>query len=118
MMHDDDDDDDDDEDEGDDDVDDNSRNWKSVMERKKQEKYTDTTSSRLKLGPNEKMISYDATALFPSVPIAEATNDIKTILENDPTLKTRTKLSPDEITDLISLCLSTSDFLYDGRHHT
>ena len=73
---------------------------------------------KLKVGPNEKMISYDATALFPSVPITEAIAHIRTLLANDPDLKSRTKLSPDEICDLISLCLSSSNFLYDDRHHT
>ena len=33
-------------------------------------------------------------------------------------LHTRTKLSPYDIVDLISICLSSSDFLYADRHHT
>ena len=64
------------------------------------------------------MISFDATALFPSVPIQDAINHIKGLLEEDPDLTSRTKLTPMDITDLISLCLSTSNFIYDGRHHT
>ena len=72
----------------------------------------------IKLGPNEKMGSYDATALFPSVPIEEAIAFIRSLLENDPSLPLRTSLSPTEICELISLCLSSSNFLYDSRHHT
>ena len=64
------------------------------------------------------MISYNATALFPSIPIQEAINHIKLLLENDPELASRTKLSPSEIAELISLCVSTSNFIYNGRHHT
>ena len=72
----------------------------------------------MKTGPNEKMISFDATALFPSVPIQDATTHIRTRLEGDPELRSRTKLNPAEICEHISLCLSTSDFIYNGRHHT
>ena len=64
------------------------------------------------------MTSYDATALFPSVPITDAIEVIRKLLKNDPTLKTRTNLDPDDICDLISLCLSTSNFIYNERHHT
>ena len=64
------------------------------------------------------MISYDATALFPSVPIKDALNHILLLLKNDNDLCKRTKLGPDDIIDLMNLCLSTSDFLYDNRHHT
>ena len=64
------------------------------------------------------MVSYDATALFPSVPIQDATNHIKGLLEKDKDLATCTKLTAQDITDLISLCLSTSEFLFDNRHHT
>jgi len=72
----------------------------------------------LKLGPLDKMVSYDATALFPSVPIQECTALINDYLKKDNNLPSRTKLSPDDITDLISLCLSSSNFVYDNRHHT
>ena len=64
------------------------------------------------------MVSYDATALFPSVPISDATKLIHDLLSNDDTLNSRTKLNPDEICDLISLCLSSSNFIYNKRHHT
>ena len=72
----------------------------------------------LTLAQNEKMVSFDATALFPSVPIMDATKLIKEMLEKDETLAARTRLSPGEICDLISLCLSSSNFIYNDRHHT
>ena len=64
------------------------------------------------------MISFDATALFPSVPITDAIEYILDLLENDETLSQRTKLTPYDIVDLIKIALSTSDFIYDDRHHT
>ena len=73
---------------------------------------------KVKLGPNEKQASLDASALFPSVPVSEANEHIRTLLQNDPTLPARTKLLPPDICNLISLCLSTSNFIYDDRHHT
>ena len=73
---------------------------------------------KIKVGPNERMVSFDATALFPSVPIGDAITIIRRKLNNDQTLPSRTRLSVDDICDLISLCLSSTNFLYNGRHHT
>ena len=64
------------------------------------------------------MVSYDATALFPSVPITDAMKLIHDFLDGDPTLHSRTRLTPTEICDLISLRLSSSDFIYNERYHT
>ena len=64
------------------------------------------------------MTSYDATALFPSVPISDATNHILTLLEEDPSLPQRTHLTPYDVIDLVDICLSSSNFVYDDRHHT
>ena len=63
------------------------------------------------------MKSYDATALFPSVPIGELIRVILNHLKNDPNLHLRTKLSLEKICDLASLCLSSSNFIFNGRHH-
>ena len=72
----------------------------------------------LNLTPLDKMISFDATALFPSIPIEDCINLINIHLKKDNDLPSRTKLTPDDITGLISLCLSSSNFIYDDRHHT
>ena len=72
----------------------------------------------MKLGPNDRMVSYDATALFPSVPISDATKVIQKLLTSDQTLPSRTKLTPTDICDLVSLCLSSSNFIFNGRHHS
>ena len=72
----------------------------------------------MKIQPHEEMVSYDATALFPSVPISDALRYILTKLEEDATLSKRMSLSPCDVIDLVGLCLSSSDFVYDNRHHT
>ena len=72
----------------------------------------------MKLRPHSKMVSYDATALFPSVPISDALKSILELLENDDTLPQRTKLTPYDIIELAEICLSTSNFTYNNRHHT
>ena len=35
-------------------------------------------------------------------------------VRDDPTLKERTKLTPDDIENLLKLCLTTSQFVFDG----
>ena len=75
-------------------------------------------SKDVKLRADEILASFDATALFPSIPLQKCIEVIKQLLLNDPTLSSRTSLTPDDIISLIQLCLSTSDFIYDGVHHT
>ena len=64
------------------------------------------------------MVSFDATALFPSVPINDCIEHIYQLLTDDTSLHLRTQLTPTDICDLIRICLSSSDFVYDDRHHT
>ena len=64
------------------------------------------------------MVSFDAAALFPSVPIEDCVKHIHDLLTQDTTLPQRTQLTPTDITDLIRICLSSSDFVYNDRHHT
>ena len=75
-------------------------------------------TKNIQLRANEILTSFDATALFPSIPLQKCIEVIKQLLLNDPTLSSRTSLTPDDITNLIQLCLSTSNFVYDDVHHT
>ena len=72
----------------------------------------------IQLRANGILASFDATALFPSIPLHKCIEVIRQLLLNDPTLSSRTSLTPDDINGLIQLCLSTSDFIYNGVHHT
>ena len=53
-----------------------------------------------------------------SIPLKKCIELIGQMLANDDSLKNRTLLTPSDIVDLMNLCLSTSDFLYDDTHHT
>ena len=65
------------------------------------------------------MTSYDAEKLFPSVPIGDALKVIEQLMREDPPkLKDGVKLEIDDIIGLLELCLSTTNFIYNGRHHT
>ena len=76
------------------------------------------TIKKLKLPPGSKMLSYDAEALFPSVPIKDCIELIEQKLSSDRSLKNRTKLLPTDIKDLLTHCLETTDFIFNNRHHT
>ena len=71
-----------------------------------------------KLQDDEILVSFDAEALFPSIPLRRCISIIKDLLITDDSLSSRTPLSPTDLVDLIELCLSTLDFIYDDIHHT
>lgn len=72
----------------------------------------------LVLSPDERFFSYDAEALFPSVPINDCLDVLTKEFEEDVTLKDRTSLTPSDLRELLDLCLSSTNFVFDGRHHT
>ncbi|XP_072030595.1 uncharacterized protein [Amphiura filiformis] len=73
--------------------------------------------SKFTLLDSECLVSYDVTALFTSVPVDETLGIIKTLLMNDSTLESRTDLSPQQITELLSTCLKTTYFVYEGNFY-
>ena len=68
----------------------------------------------MEVGPDEELRSYDVSALFTSVPVDRALIYIKERLENDETLKDRTPLTPDDIINLLGVCLRCTYFVYNG----
>jgi hypothetical protein len=70
------------------------------------------------LSTNAILVSFDATALFPSIPIGLCINHINNLLENDTTLSERNKLTPGDIKLLMELCLNSSQFVLDGKFYT
>ena len=52
------------------------------------------------------------------VPIRDANILIRDMFSKDDILPLCTKLSPSEIHDLSLLCLSTTNLIYNSRHHT
>ena len=73
--------------------------------------------SKFTLGPNECLVSYDVTALFTSVPVEECLSIIKDLLSADDTLESRTDLNPQQVTDLLEICLKTTYFVYDEKFY-
>ena len=73
--------------------------------------------SKFTLRPNECLVSYDVSALFTCVPVDESLSIVKELLAADETLESRTDLSPEQVTDLLSLCLKTTYFMYDGKYY-
>ena len=71
----------------------------------------------VRLLPDETIISYDIKALFTSVPIKPVIDIIKTKLENDNNLKSRTSMSIDHITSLLEYCLNSTCFVFKGQHY-
>ena len=53
--------------------------------------------------PGQKLVSYDVTALFTSVPADKALTVINERLHADPTLSSRTELNINQITELLDL---------------
>ncbi|CAH1242806.1 Hypp6981 [Branchiostoma lanceolatum] len=64
------------------------------------------------------MVSFDVSALFTSVPVEESLKIIQDKLTLDTSLSGRTKLSPQQVTELLRLCLTTTYFKYDGKFYS
>ena len=68
----------------------------------------------LEVPPGQKLIAYDVSELFTSIPIPDAIKAVRINLDEDPKLQDRTPLSREKIIGLLSLCLNTIYFIYMG----
>ena len=59
-------------------------------------------------------MSFDVSSLFTNVPIDEAVLFIHEKLLNNETLMDRTNLTPDQISELLQICLHCTYFSYEG----
>ena len=75
------------------------------------------TLSQIRVDEDESLISFDVSALFTSVPVEESLILIYEKLAADPSLADRTSLSPQQVTDLLRMCLTTTYFKYDGSFY-
>ena len=69
----------------------------------------------IRLQPGECVTSYDVSALFTSVPIESAITIIRSKLELDSELHTRTPMNVEHIIRLLEFCLITTYFQFQGR---
>ena len=68
----------------------------------------------LKVPPGQKLITYDVSAPFISIPLPNAIKAVRIKLDEDPKLQDRTPLSRERIIGLLSFCLNTTYFTYMG----
>ena len=67
------------------------------------------------IDPNEVQVSFDVVNLYPSVPIKKAIDIVAEMLKSDLSLGQRTKLSVDDLRQLMELCLSKCYFLWNDK---
>ena len=72
----------------------------------------------VKVKDDEILISFDVSALFTSVPVDETIEIIRKRLQEDPTLATRTTLQVEDIVQMLTCCLKTTYFSYQGEFYT
>ena len=70
--------------------------------------------NNLEVPPGQKLIPYDVTALFTSIPVPDAIKAVRIKLDQDPNLQERTPLSRERILELLSFGLNTTYFTYRG----
>jgi hypothetical protein len=62
----------------------------------------------LEVPPGRKMVSFDVTALFTSIPVPDA---IKADMERDKTWTQKMNLNKEDILELLNICLSSTYFV-------
>ena len=74
-------------------------------------------AKHITLAPGESLSSYDASALFTSVPVDPVLNIIKDLLEKDHTLKERTVMEVNDIILLLEFCLKNTYFSFQDQFY-
>ena len=72
----------------------------------------------LSLEPGEVMTSYDVKSLFTYIPPQGALEAVRSRLREDDSLGERTKLSVQNVCDLLELCLTSVYFVFKGVFYT
>ncbi len=68
----------------------------------------------LEMPPGQKLIVYDVSALFTSIPLPDAIKAVRIELDEDSKLQDCTRLSRERILGLLRFCLNTTYFTYSG----
>ena len=70
--------------------------------------------SDLKFDPDESIVSFDVSALFTSIPVKEALEVVKELLERDDSWKSgeAENLKTEDVIQLLDFCLSTTYFVF------
>ena len=67
----------------------------------------------IKVEEGETLVSYDVTALYPSIPQEEAIDIISQKLLQDNSLKKRTGMTPHHIIELLRICVNNTYFVFN-----
>ena len=70
----------------------------------------------VKIENYEIMISFDVTSLYTNVPIKDTINIIKDLIEHDQEFSNKTKIPTSEFLDLVTLVLTKTWFLFNGKY--
>ena len=73
--------------------------------------------SELEVPPGKKMVSFDVTALFTSIPVDFALQAAKRKLSADSSWRRLTELNLDQVLSLLEFCLSTTYFVFQGTFY-
>lgn len=70
--------------------------------------------ANMEISDDEVMVSFDVVSLFTAIPVNKACEYIRSKLNNDNTLRSRTILSTDDIISLLDFTLSNNYFVYNN----
>ena len=69
----------------------------------------------LKVENYEILVSYDVTALYPSVPQNEAIELVQQKMKDDPELSRKPTMSAESIIELFKLCVQKTYFVFNKK---
>ena len=75
------------------------------------------TAKTIQIMNDEELVSFDVVSLFTSIPTDVAVQVARERLMGDTRLSERTLLSPDDICELLSFCLSSTQFQFRERYY-
>ena len=73
--------------------------------------------AELEVPPGQKLVSYDVSSLFTSIPINEAIPVVRAKLESDQSLPDRCPLDIAQLSALLEMCLSSTYFTFQGEFY-
>ncbi|XP_068720552.1 uncharacterized protein [Montipora capricornis] len=73
--------------------------------------------AELEVPPGQKLVSYDVSSLFTSIPINEAIPVVRAKLESDQSLPDRCPLDIAQLSVLLEMCLSSTYFTFHGEFY-
>ena len=71
----------------------------------------------IKIEEDEELVSFGVTSLFTSIPTDVAVEVARQRLHDDTKLVERTSLSPDDICELSTLCLKSTQFQFGEQYY-